>query len=127
LRSRFPDFLSRIFRHGFVLHLRFFEIESSNRARASLARNRRKKATGAFASVATMSVNFRFGYRRLQLSGGALVCDSARSFKLVFIAGAPPVRELMKISARARRKSTAGLGAILFSGKSFGRWAKTTI
>jgi len=38
---------------------------------------------------------------------GALVHDSARSLMVVFIAYAPPVRELMEISARARPKSTA--------------------
>jgi len=55
LCSRIYGFLPSIFRHGFVLHLRFSKIDSSNRARASLARSGRKKATGAFASVATMS------------------------------------------------------------------------
>jgi len=47
--------------------------------------------------MATMS-GFRLFtvYRRLLLSGGALVHDSARSLMVVFIAYAPP-SELMKI------------------------------
>src|ERR1700722_440993 len=46
-------------------------------------------------------------YRRLLLSGGAPMRDSARSLMVVFIACAPPVRELMGISAPTRLKSIA--------------------
>ena len=84
-----------------------FENRRIAHARAARGGPRKQKNHGSFRLRGYYVGENPVGYRRLLLSGGALVCDSARSLKVVFIACAPPVRELMKISARSRSKSTA--------------------
>jgi hypothetical protein len=57
LRTRISDFLLGTFPHGFVLRCEFRKlIDRIAHARPREADNECKKATGAFASVATMSV-----------------------------------------------------------------------